>query len=324
MKRFFIIIACILLILWTNTSIAQHKLPSTHQPQLRFRHVQVKDGWDKPEKPAKLPYHTFDIRYLDGTEDRVTGIIEKIGHEYMIMKSSKASSVGEKQIKMSDLTYVEIIDDIENTLVGIKLDSVWLFPSVSGIVTAYSTYEGRVKSDLTVNAIQKNLGPIYRYSPEILDSMISDNVEAKKFLLRGRPLAAINVYNDGLRESLSDLPLESSNDSDTSTLDSEPRFIGGKISWQKYLKNNLKYPFKAKRKNIQQNVHVSFLVDSNGVPQDIKVVNGNTLFHEEAIRLIKESGKWLPAIQDGQYVQAATIQMIPFVLKARFTTTYSY
>lgn len=93
-------------------------------------------------------------------------------------------------------------------------------------------------------------------------------------------------------------------------------FPGGADGWRKYLEGNLKYPKKAWRKNTQGVVRVQFVIDRQGVVKEVKSMNdpGDGLA-EEAVRVIQESGKWIPAEQKGRKVIYRHIQAITFKLE---------
>ncbi|QCK17017.1 energy transducer TonB [Mangrovivirga cuniculi] len=81
-------------------------------------------------------------------------------------------------------------------------------------------------------------------------------------------------------------------------------FPGGQEAWMKYLRNNLKYPSKARRMGIEGRVYVQFIVDKTGKLTNIKVVKpiGGGL-DEEALRVIKNAPKWNPGKQRGREVR---------------------
>jgi protein TonB len=57
-------------------------------------------------------------------------------------------------------------------------------------------------------------------------------------------------------------------------------------------------------------------VDQEGNVSDVKAISGPELLKPEAERLIKASGKWNPALQDGQKVKAYHRQPITFRLES--------
>lgn len=88
------------------------------------------------------------------------------------------------------------------------------------------------------------------------------------------------------------------------SLDKQPHFPGGMQEFYKYLGKNVKYPQEAQNNNIQGKVFLSFVVETDGTLTDIKVDRSvGSGLDEEAVRLIKESPKWIPGMQDGQNVR---------------------
>lgn len=80
---------------------------------------------------------------------------------------------------------------------------------------------------------------------------------------------------------------------------SNATYPGGLTAFNTYLNKNLKFPEEAKNKKVTGLVTVSFAVNKDGTLDGIEVTN--SLGHgcdEEAIRLIKNSGKWNPAKYD--------------------------
>lgn len=96
-----------------------------------------------------------------------------------------------------------------------------------------------------------------------------------------------------------------------------PSFKNGDADWKKYLKQNLKYPRKAWWEEIESEVLVEFVVRYDGVITDVKNLTyaEHWGFEQEAVRLIKESGKWNAAILRGRKVSYYARLTIPFRLK---------
>ena len=59
---------------------------------------------------------------------------------------------------------------------------------------------------------------------------------------------------------------------------------------------------------------VQFIVDKEGSLSDIKAISGPKELQEESIRVVKESGKWIPAVQNGKKVRAYKRQPIIYKL----------
>ena len=97
----------------------------------------------------------------------------------------------------------------------------------------------------------------------------------------------------------------------------ESEFPGGAAAWLRYLNKNLRYPDDAVNNEIQGAVVVQFIVDRDGTVSNVEVLSGpaNGGLREEAIRVIKKSGKWTPAIQNGHQVKSYKKQPIVFKLE---------
>lgn len=93
-------------------------------------------------------------------------------------------------------------------------------------------------------------------------------------------------------------------------------FPGGIEGWRKYLEANLQYPKKAQRKQIQGLVKVKMVVDAKGNVGEVEAMNdpGGGLA-AEAVRVIKEGPKWIPAFQNGKNVTYRFVQSITFALQ---------
>jgi periplasmic protein TonB len=98
----------------------------------------------------------------------------------------------------------------------------------------------------------------------------------------------------------------------------DAQFPGGFGEFQKAVRDNFKYPTKARREKIQGRLSVEFVIETDGSITEPKIV-GKTLgygLEEEAIRtfnVIMKSHKWLPAEQNGKKVRLR--KTLPISLK---------
>ncbi|MDP4148072.1 MAG: TonB family protein [Bacteroidota bacterium] len=99
----------------------------------------------------------------------------------------------------------------------------------------------------------------------------------------------------------------------------ESEYPGGSAAWLRYLNKNFRYPDEAVNNDIQGTVVVQFIVDKEGNVSDVQAISGPTDggLRDEAIRVIKKSGKWTPAIQNGRQVKSYKKQPIVFKLEAQ-------
>jgi len=99
------------------------------------------------------------------------------------------------------------------------------------------------------------------------------------------------------------------------SIDRQPIFPGGMEGFYQYLKKSVKYPVEAQNNNIQGKVFLSFIVEKTGELADIKVerkLGAGT--DEEAIRMLKESPKWIPGVYHGKTVRVKYNIPINFTL----------
>ncbi|HSZ85815.1 MAG TPA: energy transducer TonB [Puia sp.] len=97
----------------------------------------------------------------------------------------------------------------------------------------------------------------------------------------------------------------------------ESQFPGGDEAWRDFLANNMRYPKEAIKKNIEGVVTVRFIVDKDGTVTNIEAESGpdDGGLKAEAIRVIRRSGKWKPALQYGRYVKSYKRQAMVFRLQ---------
>ena len=95
----------------------------------------------------------------------------------------------------------------------------------------------------------------------------------------------------------------------------ESEYPGGMAAWARYLNKNLHYPDEAVNNEIQGDVVVQFIVDKEGNVSDVEAVAGPNELRDEAVRVIKKSGQWTAAIQNGRKVKSYKKQPIKFRLE---------
>ena len=101
------------------------------------------------------------------------------------------------------------------------------------------------------------------------------------------------------------------------TIQTEAKFPGGLDAWTKYLERNLNTaaPVDNGAPPGSYSVVVSFLVDKNGNVSDVQALNDPGYgTAEEAVRVIKKSKQWIPALQNGSNVTYRQKQSITFIV----------
>jgi len=124
------------------------------------------------------------------------------------------------------------------------------------------------------------------------------------------------VYKDDSLIDFIDLKKQKKDSSVSYKDEKESDYPGGLKGWQHYLLKNLKYPERAMNGNIQGMVDVRFMVDKVG-----NVINPYISWSieysldQEALRIIKGSGQWEPAFQNGHNVKSYKMQPLNFRLE---------
>lgn len=102
-------------------------------------------------------------------------------------------------------------------------------------------------------------------------------------------------------------------------IDNKEKKMCGDEKMKAFIYNELKYPKKAFKKNIEGVVVVSFTVGTDGILEDIELVRDiGSGCGKEALRVMKKMRvhkKWIPAIQNGKYVKVRFNLPITFSVK---------
>lgn len=94
----------------------------------------------------------------------------------------------------------------------------------------------------------------------------------------------------------------------------ESEYPGGAPAWLRYLNRNFRYPDDGLNNLIEGTVVVQFIVDKDGNVSDVEAISGPNQggLREEAMRVIRKSGLWIPAIQNGRKVKSYKRQPVIF------------
>lgn len=170
------------------------------------------------------------------------------------------------------------------------------------------------------------------YNPEDtgmlnLKSPIGENAAALSFIFSKKDLVegdneikiSVNEKDNQTDLALTDLKLylRSPLNSDNIIVQKLAEFPGGQKGWVNYLENNLDRDLPVRRGAPSGNytVVVSFVVDKEGNITNVKAENNpgyGTM--EEAIRVLKNGSKWVPATQNGKNVLYRQRQVIVFMI----------
>lgn len=87
-------------------------------------------------------------------------------------------------------------------------------------------------------------------------------------------------------------------------IESRPQFPGGQAGFYRYLTKNLKYPEVAQLVGINGKVRMSFVVEKDGTVSNATAENCIGAGCEtEAAKLLENSPKWVPGVQNGKVVR---------------------
>lgn len=108
-------------------------------------------------------------------------------------------------------------------------------------------------------------------------------------------------------------------------VDRYAQFRGGVTGWNRFVQENLDVRYIVSSIDsttyvdygLKQTAIMEFTVCEDGIVCDIEIVNKNKIspaFAEEALRVMKKSPKWTPALKDGRPVRTRFKQSIVAVL----------
>ena len=114
---------------------------------------------------------------------------------------------------------------------------------------------------------------------------------------------------------LTDRPTQTDTGKVYRKVETEADYPGGPAGWMEYLNKNLKYPPEAINKEIQGMVIAQFIVNTDGSLSDIKITKSpSKILSDETLKIIKNSGNWIPGKVKGRIVKSYKSQPIVFKL----------
>ena len=94
-----------------------------------------------------------------------------------------------------------------------------------------------------------------------------------------------------------------------------PQYPGGEPEIMKFIKENLKYPEEAKKKNIQGTLIVNFVIDKEGKVRNPRVMRSpDESMSVEALRVLNLMPAWSPGKQGGKAVPVSYTIPVRFML----------
>ncbi|MEJ0079841.1 MAG: energy transducer TonB [Puia sp.] len=100
-------------------------------------------------------------------------------------------------------------------------------------------------------------------------------------------------------------------------VEEDAEYPGDAKGWQAYLFKNLSYPQAAVSNEVQGKVIVEFIVNTDGSISKVHAISGPKELRAESVRVIKESGHWVPARNKGAKVASYKKQPIVYKLESK-------
>lgn len=113
---------------------------------------------------------------------------------------------------------------------------------------------------------------------------------------------------DGTSKGIIEAPKKEEDEKPFTSVQIESQYPGGIEAWQRFLIKNFHYPGDVE--NVEGTVIVQFIVDKDGKVSDVHAVSGPSELYAEAERVIKKSGNWTVAFQNGRQVPSYKKQPI--------------
>ena len=144
----------------------------------------------------------------------------------------------------------------------------------------------------------------YLFAQEVTKSINPKSVEPSKEVVASEEAKAVA---DSVQTNDSDVVFV--------FVEDVPEYKGGDEARIKYLQQTIHYPEKAKEKNMQGTVYITFVVEKDGSVSNIKVLRGVCeSLDAEAVRVISSMPDWTPGRQRGKAVRVQYNMPIRFVL----------
>ena len=119
------------------------------------------------------------------------------------------------------------------------------------------------------------------------------------------------VAQEGAAKGIIETPKKTEPETIFTKVEIESQYPGGSDAWVRFLLKNFRVPEDGSA--VEGTVVVQFIVDKEGKVSDVHAVSGPESLYAEAERVIRKSGNWTVAIQNGQPV--ASYKKQPIVVK---------
>jgi TonB family protein len=135
-----------------------------------------------------------------------------------------------------------------------------------------------------------------------------------KYFHHNGQLSSVEVYANGRLISAEYSDEKGQPLTDTSNANRKVSFKGGIEGWKKYVEKNLYWPADLQfSKEASVTVEIDFTINEDGKPEDVEVsLPFHPNFDEIALKIIKNSPAWIPAIEHNRKVRTSLRQPVTF------------
>lgn len=173
----------------------------------------------------------------------------------------------------------------------------------------------------TINAAPPRIVPNEQVNPEDVPPT-QDDMDHVKLGTVNHPGALDDGLvappsNEGISTGVTVAPEKKDADDDViwRSVEIEASYEGGPAAWQRFLIKNFHVPQEAISEETGGTVIVEFVVDKEGNVSNVQAISGPEVLRQEAVRVIKKSGKWNPGNQNGRKVNSFKRQPIVVLLQ---------
>jgi len=201
-----------------------------------------------------------------------------------------------EQIVEESNQQLEYSDEVEAALVELSMQ----YPDQE-----FTVVETKIENEESIRLLQS-------YDPEQITHMfVNEDGDEKSVVM------IVNKSSDLFEKSIEiqEATYEQGRDGVFTITDETASFPGGLDAYYEYLGKELTYPEQAKKLGVEGRVFVEFVIETDGSIGNAKVVKGiGAGCDAEALRVIKESPKWIPGKVNGKPVRQRMIHNIAFNL----------
>lgn len=174
-------------------------------------------------------------------------------------------------------------------------DQLWSVASTAGrSIEAVSYKDGKKHGKATYYHNNGKVKEVQTYQAGVL-------VNTRRFDLNGKELIEEEVPDE-------DFPV-------FSIVEQEPEFPGGSSKMMRYIGHKVQYPQIAIENKIEGRVYIRFIVEKDGSISNVEAIKSpHESLEKEAIRVVSNMPKWIPAKQRGKNVRAQFTLPINFRL----------